>query len=136
MAAISWAHRLVNEPDPTKETDPDTRSALKPLLRSARRTLGIAPVNRKAAITPDMLVAMLALCPATLAGKRDRCLLSLGWSLALRRSELVALNVEDIEHVAGGVHVHIRRSKTIKSWPGPSSLRPTEPAIGSGRCAS
>jgi integrase len=55
---------------------------------------------------------MLELCPPTLAGKRDRALLSLGWALALRRSELVALEVEDIESVPGGMHVRIRRSKT------------------------
>jgi site-specific recombinase XerC len=59
-----------------------------------------------------MLVAMQALCPVTkLANKRDRALLSLGWAAALR-SELVALNVEDIEHVAGGIHLHIQRNKT------------------------
>jgi site-specific recombinase XerD len=118
IAAIAWAHKIAGEPDPTTETDPHTRSAVRPLLRAARRRLGTETVNRKAAITPDMLVAMLHLCPDTLAGKRDRALLSLGWAAALRRSELVALNVEDIEHVAGGIHLHIRRSKTDQEGAG------------------
>ena len=34
---------------------------------------------------------MLALCPDTLAGKRDRALLALGFAGAFRRSELMAL---------------------------------------------
>jgi site-specific recombinase XerD len=118
MAAIAWVHQIAGEPDPTTETDQHTRSAVRPLLRAARRRLGTEAVNRKAAITPDMLVVMLHLCSDTLAGKRDRALLSLGWAAALRRSELVALNVEDIEQVAGGIHLHIRRSKTDQEGAG------------------
>ena len=111
LAALAWAHKIAGAPDPT-------RDAVRSLLRSARRQLGTAPVNRKAAITPDMLVGMLALCPDTLTGKRDRALLSLGWALALRRSELVALNLEDIEQVIGGIHLHIRKSKTDQEGAG------------------
>jgi hypothetical protein len=59
-----------------------------------------------------MLVAMLAVTPDTLAGKRDRALLSIGWAAALHRSELVALEVEDIEPATGEILLHIRRSKT------------------------
>ena len=61
---------------------------------------------------------MLTLCPTTLAGKRDRTLLTLGWAAALRRSELTALTVEDIETVAGGIHVRIRKSKTDQEGAG------------------
>jgi integrase len=45
-------------------------------------------------------------------GVRDRALLLLGFAAALRRSELVALDVEDIEFVNEGLVVHQRRSKT------------------------
>jgi site-specific recombinase XerD len=112
IAAIAWCHKIAGEPDPTTSTGPTTRSAVRPLLRAARRRLGTETVNRKAAISPDMMVEMLALCPATLTGKRDRALLCLGWCAALRRSELTALNVEDVETVVGGVHVRVRKSKT------------------------
>jgi len=48
----------------------------------------------------------------TLTSLRDRALLLVGWTGALRRSELVALTTEDIEFVEGeGVNVFIRRSK-------------------------
>jgi integrase len=53
-----------------------------------------------------------------MAGKRDRALLALGWAAAMRRSELVALAVEDVETVPGGIHVHIRKSKTDQEGAG------------------
>ncbi|QDL37936.1 hypothetical protein EUB48_12115 [Rhodoferax sediminis] len=45
-------------------------------------------------------------------GIRDRALLLLGFAAALRRSELVALNVEDLQFVREGMIVCLRRSKT------------------------
>jgi integrase len=49
---------------------------------------------------------------STLAGLRDRALLLLGFAAALRRSELVALDVEDLHlDAARGLLVTIRRSK-------------------------
>jgi len=48
----------------------------------------------------------------TLTSLRDRALLLVGWTGALRRSELVALTTEDVQFVEGeGVNVYIRRSK-------------------------
>jgi integrase len=43
---------------------------------------------------------------------RDRALLLLGFAGAFRRSELVALNVADLEETEGGLKITIRRSKT------------------------
>jgi site-specific recombinase XerD len=47
-----------------------------------------------------------------LTGLRDRALLLIGFGGALRRSELVALDVADIEETETGLLVMIRRSKT------------------------
>ncbi|WP_103027202.1 site-specific integrase [Salinibacter altiplanensis] len=48
----------------------------------------------------------------TLTSLRDRALLLVGWTGALRRSELVALTTEDIQFIEGeGVNVYVRRSK-------------------------
>jgi site-specific recombinase XerD len=69
--------------------------------------------------------------PPSLRGLRDRALLVLGFAGALRRSELVALDVEDLEETAEGLLVRIRRSKTDQegagdfvSIPHGSRLRP------------
>jgi integrase len=48
----------------------------------------------------------------TLTSLRDRALLLVGWTGALRRSELVALTTKDVQFVEGeGVNVYIRQSK-------------------------
>jgi len=49
----------------------------------------------------------------TLTALRDRALLLVGWTGALRRSELVALTTGDVEFIEGeGVNIYIRRSKS------------------------
>jgi integrase len=48
----------------------------------------------------------------------DRALLLLGFAGALRRSELVALDVADLESDADGVRIIIRRSKTDQEGAG------------------
>ncbi|AWN40264.1 hypothetical protein DK389_06590 [Methylobacterium durans] len=55
---------------------------------------------------------MLMLMPDTLTGKRDRALLALRFAGAFRRSELAALNVEDLQDGKDGLRVFVRRSKT------------------------
>jgi integrase len=54
---------------------------------------------------------MVALCPDTMIGKRNRALLCLGFAGAFRRSELCALEVADLTEVADGLRILIRRSK-------------------------
>lgn len=55
---------------------------------------------------------MVAEAGADLKGLRDRAVLLLGFAGAFRRSELVALNVEDLEFCNDGIRVTIRKSKT------------------------
>jgi site-specific recombinase XerD len=56
--------------------------------------------------------------PATLKGLRDRALLLFGFASAMRRSELVALTVEDLEQTERGLLVTLRRSKTDQEGQG------------------
>jgi integrase len=53
-----------------------------------------------------------------LVGKRDRAILLLGFAGAFRRSELVALDVADIEPSDFGLRITIRRSKTDQEGEG------------------
>ncbi len=50
--------------------------------------------------------------------KRDRALLLLGFAGAFRRSELVGLNIGDVEFTDEGIVVHLRRSKTDQEGQG------------------
>jgi integrase len=53
-------------------------------------------VQKAAALTLPMLRQLLATCDASARGRSDRALLLFGFVGALRRSELVALRVEDV----------------------------------------
>jgi site-specific recombinase XerD len=55
---------------------------------------------------------------AGLKGLRDRALLLLGFAGAFRRSELVALDCEDIEECETGIRITIRRGKTDQEGQG------------------
>ena len=104
MAAIRYAHKLADHAAPTDD------ERVKATMRGIRRSLGTAP-RRKAPATADRLIAM-ANTGEGLAASRDRALLLLGFAGAFRRSELVALDCEDIEHTDAGLKVTIRRGKT------------------------
>jgi len=52
---------------------------------------------------------MAALADADMKGLRDRAILLLGFAGAFRRSELVALDVTDLEFCDGGLRVHSAR---------------------------
>lgn len=110
-AAIGYAHRLLELPDPT------TSETVRRVVRGIRRTIG-AGQSQKAPATAEILLAMLQHVPDTLAGKRDRALLTLGFSGALRRSELVGLDVADVVDDRDGLRVTIRRSKTDQEGQG------------------
>ena len=60
----------------------------------------------------DDLRVFLETLPVSLAGLRDRALLLVGFAGAFRRSELVSIDVEDLETVPEGFVVHLKRSKT------------------------
>ncbi|MGI4801839.1 MAG: site-specific integrase [Janthinobacterium lividum] len=104
-SAIRYAHRLAGHPSPTDIEQ------VRAILRGIRNTHGAAP-HQKAPATADRIKAMLEHVPETLKGKRDRALLALGMAGAFRRSELVALQVADLERVPDGLRVTIRKSKT------------------------
>lgn len=111
LAAIRHLHREAGYPSPT---DAEVVTAA---MAGVRRTLGAAQ-RQVAPATAERLQAMLAACGTDLVGKRDRALLALGFGGAFRRSELVALTVEDLEFATEGLKVRIQRSKTDQDGAG------------------
>jgi site-specific recombinase XerD len=106
IAAIGKAHQLAGVPDPTK--DQRVRDA----LTGARRELGRKPKKAKDALALEHLDQMLKPIPNdTHTGRRDRAILLVGIATTMRRSELVALDVEHVEFVAEGMIVTIDKSK-------------------------
>jgi site-specific recombinase XerD len=105
VAAIRYAHKLASLPTPTDA------EGVKATVRGIRRTFGGAKVKKAPAVAAKVK-GMVATAPEGLAGLRDRALLLLGFAGAFRRSELVALDVADIEQTDEGLRVTIRRAKT------------------------
>jgi integrase len=105
-AAIRWAHKTAGLSSPTEA------EAVQNVMRGIRRALGVAP-KQKSPATAERILTILAHVPTqTLVGKRDRALLLLGFAGAFRRSELAALQLEDLAFGIDGVDVMIPRSKT------------------------
>jgi site-specific recombinase XerD len=105
VAAIRYAHKLAGIQTPTDA------EGVKATMRGIRRTFGGAR-NKKAPAVAAKMLGMVATAPDSLAGLRDRALLLLGFAGAFRRSELVALDVADLEETETGLLVTIRGSKT------------------------
>ena len=106
-------------------------------------------------INHDILVKMIAAQPDTLAGNRNRALLSLGYDFLARRSELVAIRTNDLKFTPdGALKGMIRKSKTdqygkgrlvfgsersaklVRQWLKlkPWEIQPVFCAINHGRC--
>ncbi|MCX7016750.1 MAG: site-specific integrase [Candidatus Sumerlaeota bacterium] len=105
LSAISQAHQAAGFETPTRD------ARVRAVWAGIRRSIGMAQEG-KAPVRLADLRSMLAATPEGLLGLRDRALLLVGFAGAFRRSELVGLDVEDVEWRPEGMAVTIRRSKT------------------------
>jgi len=113
ISAIAAAHTAAGFESPT------TTAAVKLTLAGVRRQLGVMQQGKAALLTADV-AAMVSRLPGGLIGVRDRAVLLMGFAGAFRRSELVALDVEDLQFGDDGAKVTIRRSKTDQEGQGQS----------------
>jgi integrase len=105
LVVISQAHKAADLPSPT------TSSLVSRTHAGIRRSLGTAQ-NGKAPAVVDDLKRMLGELPGTRVGLRDRALLLVGFAGAFRRSELVSLDVSDLDFTRAGLVITLRKSKT------------------------
>lgn len=111
IASLAKAHRAIGADDPVKA------EIVKSTMRGIRRTVGTSQREAKPVLKED-LFQMLAGIDDSPKGQRDKALLLIGFAGAFRRSELVGLDFDDIEHVRQGVVVTLRRSKTDQTGAG------------------
>lgn len=112
LASIARQHIAANLADPTKAEK--VRLAMRACLR---RTDSRQRQARPITLSEEAL--MVAAAGTDLRGLRDSALLVVGRDLLARRSELVALRVEDVEFDGKGTGVAlIRRSKTDQAGMG------------------
>ena len=148
VSSLRRLHRMLGFEDMTQTEE--VYLAIRRLKRSKcleqRQAVGI---------NHDILVEMIAAQPDTLAGTRNRALLSLGYDFLARRSELVAIRSDNLKFTPdGALKGMIRKSKTdqygkgrlvfgsersanlVRKWLKikPREIQPVFCAINHGRC--
>ena len=109
LAAIGHHHRLAGLVAPHKA---EGGTVVADVLAGIRRSHRTPPTRKSAADSYVVHAVLRAIDGDALADVRDRALVSFGMASALRRSELVALTVADLERASDGLRVRIVRSKT------------------------
>ena len=112
LAAIARVHRGMGHESPRRA--PRVQSE----MRSIKQALGCVP-RGKHALLVDGIARLVDTCDAgTLRGLRNRAILVLGFAGAFRRSELVALNIEDLSDDAYGLRVQTSRGESCEAGQG------------------
>ena len=105
QCAIRKIHRLLRLPNPTDD------EAVSIALRRARRLKGTR-ARQALGLTRDLREQLVAAAPDHLKGTRDAALLCVGYDTLCRRSELAALQIEDLKpNRDGTMTILIRRAK-------------------------
>lgn len=113
LIAIHRAHVDIGLPSPVMD------QIVKRTMQGIRRTFG-SKQRRVTALLKDDLLEMLVHIDHQMPMKaaRDKALLLIGFAGAFRRSELVALQYEDITTYDNGLELMIRQSKTDQEGAG------------------
>ena len=105
LAAIADGLRSMGE-----DTSPLRGFLVQQTWKGIRRTLGVAPQGRAPLLASAIREIAMA-CPDTLLGQRDRSLILTGFWGGFRRSELGALQLENLANHDGNVVIHLRHAK-------------------------
>lgn len=106
LAAISKLHQLNNSETPTQNR------IFRIVMEGIKRTKGIRQKQAPAFKLNILKQLLRDFDTESNANLRNKALLLLGFTGAFRRSELVALNVEDLDFTDEGLIVSLQKSKT------------------------
>ncbi|MGH2393885.1 MAG: site-specific integrase [Candidatus Limnocylindria bacterium] len=105
--AISYRHRMCGLDDPIHS------EGVRKVRRGLRRIIGTAPRRQARPLGTEEIRQIVDTIDRTTAqGARDAAIILLGFASAMRRSELAALTLADVEFKPGGLLLTIHRSKT------------------------
>lgn len=111
LSSLSKAHKVIHAPDPTGS------ELARTVIRGIRRRHG-RPAKQAKPLTRELLFDVLDAIGGGTKDARDRALLLFGFAGGFRRSELVGLDVTDLERVDEEIVVKIQRSKTDQTGQG------------------
>ena len=107
LAAITYVHEVNGQgPSPARHVK------VRELMAGIRHTYARAQAKRDPITTAQLAAMVAALDLDTVAGKRDRALLLVGYAGAFRRAELASLTVVQLERRGDGYVVALGRTKT------------------------
>ena len=106
LAAISKLHQLNNEETPTQNR------IFRVVMEGIKRVKGIRQKQAPAFKLNILKQLLRDFDTETNANIRNKSLLLLGFTGAFRRSELVSLNIEDLDFTEEGLVVSLKKSKT------------------------
>lgn len=131
LAVLSKAHQSRNLPNPCQ--DPRVREVLARARKAYARQGG--RVQKKAALTKDLLQRLLDTCDDSLIGLRDRALLLFAWSSGgRRRSEVAQADMRFLRRLGPGRFVYeLLHSKTNQT--GRASPDNHKPVLGAAGAA-
>ncbi len=126
LATITHSHRLSGH-------EPSQEEAVRSVTAGIHRKLGVKP-ERQDPITSDVVRKILKLIPVTVQGARDWALLLTGFAGAFRRSDLVVVQVKDLELQPYGLLLDISRPRRTRTAPAawspshaPANFKPSRP---------
>jgi integrase len=116
LAAIAWVHCICGQVAPA---DQPNGILVETTMRGIRRDQRGMPSARKQAACGDVLRDMLrAIEGDSIRSVRDRALLAIGVGGALRRSELVGIDLAHLTRTPKGLEIHLPSSKTDQEGKG------------------
>jgi len=111
LASIAETHKAGGYKSPSDEW------VVKNTLKRLRRELGEPAKGKSPLVTAD-IARIMSIVPETLVGDRDRALLLLGFAGAMRRHELVSIDLKDLALAPEGLVVAILKGKTDQTRQG------------------
>ena len=106
-SAIAYHHRMRGLADPILS------EGVRQVRRGLRRIIGTAPRRQARPLgTEEIRQTVTPIDRTSAKGARDAALILLGFASAMRRSELAALTLADVEFKPAGILITICRSKT------------------------
>jgi site-specific recombinase XerD len=109
LSSINKAHTTAHLPSPTNTP------LIKEIIAGLAREKGTKQTPKQALVLDDLKRLIDVIDVSTLAGKRDKALLLVGYATASRRSELVSIDTNHITFTNEGMDIEIFQEKT-QQW--------------------